>query len=58
VSRGGPRWAANSCAFWLASEFGERSQYVRNIRTDPQVRLRGVRTFGTDLLTIRIDLID
>jgi deazaflavin-dependent oxidoreductase (nitroreductase family) len=76
-------------AFWLVSEFGERSQYVRNIKADPQVRLRlrgrwhhgtahllpdddakarlhslpwvnslGVRTFGTDLLTIRIDLTD
>ena len=76
-------------AFWLVSEFGERSQYVRNIKADPQVRLRlhgrwhhgtahllpdddaktrllslprlnsaGVRTFGSDLLTIRIDLTD
>ena len=76
-------------AFWLVSEFGERSQYVRNIKADPRVRVRlrgewhrgtahllpeddamarlrslprfnsaGVRTFGTDLLTIRIDLTD
>ena len=26
--------------FWLVSEFGERSQYVRNIQADPQVRVR------------------
>jgi len=73
--------------FWFVSEFGERSQYVRNIKADPRVRVRlrgrwhsgtarlvpdddpqarlrelpqfnsfGVRTFGTDLLTIRVDL--
>lgn len=75
--------------FWLVSEFGEKSQYVRNIKAQPRVRLRlrgrwrsgtaqlmpdddpharlrelprfnsfGVRTFGTNLLTIRIDLDD
>ncbi|MGW4818367.1 nitroreductase/quinone reductase family protein [Streptomyces sp. NPDC004227] len=27
-------------SFWLVSEFGERSQYVRNIRADPEVRVR------------------
>lgn len=27
-------------SFWLVSEFGERSQYVRNIRADPGVRIR------------------
>ncbi|WP_425587802.1 nitroreductase family deazaflavin-dependent oxidoreductase [Streptomyces marokkonensis] len=27
-------------SFWLVSEFGERSQYVRNIRADPRVRVR------------------
>lgn len=27
-------------SFWLVSEFGERSQYVRNIRANPQVRVR------------------
>ncbi|MGW3512370.1 nitroreductase/quinone reductase family protein [Streptomyces sp. NPDC000994] len=27
-------------SFWLVSEFGERSQYVRNIRTNPEVRVR------------------
>ncbi|WP_326753295.1 nitroreductase family deazaflavin-dependent oxidoreductase [Streptomyces hirsutus] len=27
-------------AFWLVSEFGERSQYVRNIRANPRVRVR------------------
>ncbi|WP_409464773.1 nitroreductase/quinone reductase family protein [Amycolatopsis sp. GA6-003] len=74
-------------AFWLVSEFGERSQYVRNLQADPHVRLRlhgrwlrgtahllpdddararlkslprwnsaAVQAFGTDLLTIRIDL--
>ncbi|MFF2326586.1 MULTISPECIES: nitroreductase/quinone reductase family protein [unclassified Streptomyces] len=26
--------------FWLVSEFGERSQYLRNIRADPRVRVR------------------
>lgn len=26
--------------FWLVSEFGERSQYVRNIHADPRVRVR------------------
>jgi deazaflavin-dependent oxidoreductase (nitroreductase family) len=72
--------------FWFVSEFGEQSQYVRNITADPRVRVRprgrwrsgtahlehdddpharlrelpqlnsfGVRTFGTNLLTIRVD---
>ncbi|MEV0015226.1 nitroreductase family deazaflavin-dependent oxidoreductase [Streptomyces tendae] len=27
-------------SFWLVSEFGERSQYIRNIRADPRVRVR------------------
>jgi deazaflavin-dependent oxidoreductase (nitroreductase family) len=27
-------------SFWLVSEFGERSQYVRNIRADSRVRVR------------------
>ncbi|MFI9616943.1 nitroreductase/quinone reductase family protein [Streptomyces sp. NPDC052023] len=27
-------------SFWLVSEFGDRSQYVRNIRVDPKVRVR------------------
>jgi deazaflavin-dependent oxidoreductase (nitroreductase family) len=75
--------------FWLVSEFGDRSQYVRNIQADPRVRIRlhgrwrsgtaylmpdddprarlrslprlnsfGVRTAGTNLLTVRIDLDD
>ncbi len=26
--------------FWLVSEFGTRSQYVRNIEADPRVRVR------------------
>ncbi|MFF3615520.1 nitroreductase/quinone reductase family protein [Streptomyces sp. NPDC002580] len=26
--------------FWFVSEFGERSQYVRNILADPEVRVR------------------
>jgi len=74
-------------AFWFVSEFGEDSQYVRNIKANPRVRVRlrgrwhggtahlvpdddararlrelpqfnsfGVRTFGTNLLTIRVDL--
>ena len=72
--------------FWLVSEFGEKSQYIRNIQADPRVRVRlrgkwragtahllpdddpharlreqsqvnafGVRTFGTNLLTVRVD---
>ncbi|WP_329127031.1 nitroreductase/quinone reductase family protein [Streptomyces sp. NBC_01465] len=75
--------------FWLVSEFGFTSQYVRNIQADPTVRIRlrgrwhhgtahllpeddararlkqlprynsaAVRVFGTQLLTIRIDLTD
>ena len=75
--------------FWFVSEFGEKSQYVRNIQANPNVRVRlrgggtaarptwcptttrthgceslpqfnsfGVRTFGTNLLTIRVDLND
>ncbi|WP_327658846.1 MULTISPECIES: nitroreductase/quinone reductase family protein [unclassified Streptomyces] len=27
-------------AFWLVSEFGIKSQYVRNIQADPRVRVR------------------
>jgi deazaflavin-dependent oxidoreductase (nitroreductase family) len=27
-------------SFWLVSEFGEKSQYVRNIRANPRVRVR------------------
>ncbi|MER6025053.1 nitroreductase family deazaflavin-dependent oxidoreductase [Streptomyces sp. NPDC001851] len=76
-------------SFWLVSEFGHRSQYVRNIQADPRVRVRiagrwhhgtahllpdddpvarlrslprfnsaAVRAFGTDLLTVRVDLED
>ena len=26
--------------FWIVSEFGEKSQYVRNIQADPSVRVR------------------
>jgi deazaflavin-dependent oxidoreductase (nitroreductase family) len=75
--------------FWFVSEFGEKSQYVKNIEANPAVRVRlngrwhngtahlvpdddpherlrslpqfnsfGVRTFGTNLLTIRVDLTD
>jgi deazaflavin-dependent oxidoreductase (nitroreductase family) len=75
--------------FWFVSEFGEKSQYVRNIQANPRVRVRlrgkwhtgtahlvpnddprarlrelptmnsfGVRTFGTNLLTLRVDLDD
>jgi deazaflavin-dependent oxidoreductase (nitroreductase family) len=73
--------------FWFVSEFGDKSQYVKNIQANPRVRVRlkgkwhhgtahlirdddpherlrslpqfnslGVRTFGTNLLTIRVDL--
>jgi deazaflavin-dependent oxidoreductase (nitroreductase family) len=79
--------------FWIVSEFGRRSAYVRNIEADPRVRVRvhghwrtgrahllpdddprerqrmlaarrfaarvnavAVRSMGTDLLTVRIDL--
>ncbi|MFF9087185.1 nitroreductase/quinone reductase family protein [Streptomyces sp. NPDC014991] len=76
-------------SFWLVSEFGRKSQYVRNIEADPRVRVRvagrwhhgtahllpdddavarlrslprlnstAVRAFGTDLLTVRVDLTD
>ncbi|PKW09308.1 deazaflavin-dependent oxidoreductase, nitroreductase family [Streptomyces sp. 1222.5] len=76
-------------SFWLVSEFGPKSQYVRNIQADPEVRVRiagrwhrgtahllpeddararlralprfnsaAVRAFGTDLLTVRVDLAD
>ncbi|MGW7524940.1 nitroreductase family deazaflavin-dependent oxidoreductase [Streptomyces sp. NPDC054783] len=76
-------------SFWLVSEFGHKSQYVRNIQADPRVRVRiggrwhhgtahllpdddpvarlrslprfnsaAVRAFGTDLLTVRVDLAD
>src|SRR5947208_3744993 len=69
--------------FWFVSEFGDKSQYVKNIQANPRVRVRlrgrwhngtahlvpdddpqerlkslpqfnsfGVRTFGTNLLTI------
>jgi deazaflavin-dependent oxidoreductase (nitroreductase family) len=75
--------------FWFVSEFGEKSQYVKNIKAKPNVRVRlhgrwhsgtahlmpdddprarlrklpqansfAVRTFGTNLLTIRVDLTD
>ncbi|MCV7223013.1 nitroreductase/quinone reductase family protein [Mycolicibacterium elephantis] len=75
--------------FWFVSEFGENSQYIKNIKADPHVRVRlngrwhngiahlmpdddpherlrslpqfnsmGVRTFGTNLLTVRVDLTD
>jgi deazaflavin-dependent oxidoreductase (nitroreductase family) len=75
--------------FWFVSEFGDKSQYVRNIKANPAVRVRlngkwhngtahlvpdddpharlrslpqfnslGVRTFGTNLLSIRVDLTD
>ena len=73
--------------FWLVSEFGDKSHYVRNIQVNPAVRVRidgtwhegiahplpeddpqarlktlpsvnssVVRAFGTNLLTIRVDL--
>ncbi|ANP55680.1 deazaflavin-dependent oxidoreductase (nitroreductase family) [Streptomyces griseochromogenes] len=76
-------------SFWIVSEFGFKSQYVRNIQADPDVRVRiggrwhhgtahllpeddavarlralprfnsaAVRAFGTDLLTVRVDLTD
>ncbi|MFJ6567931.1 nitroreductase/quinone reductase family protein [Streptomyces sp. NPDC091292] len=75
--------------FWFVSEYGDKSQYVRNIRADPRVRVRirgtwhtgtahplpeddararlrtlprynsaAVQAFGTNLLTIRVDLTD
>src|SRR5436190_23560101 len=35
--------------FWLVSEYGEKSQYVRNIQADPHVRVRinGIWHTGT-----------
>jgi deazaflavin-dependent oxidoreductase (nitroreductase family) len=75
--------------FWFVSEFGDKSQYVKNINANPNMRVRlrgcwhkgvahpvpeddprerlkslpqfnsfGVRTFGSNLLTIRVDLED
>jgi deazaflavin-dependent oxidoreductase (nitroreductase family) len=75
--------------FWFVSEFGDKSQYIRNIKANPDVRVRingrwhtglahlmpdddpherlkslpqfnsfGVRTFGSNLLTVRVDLTD
>ncbi|GAA3827589.1 nitroreductase/quinone reductase family protein [Streptomyces phyllanthi] len=75
-------------SFWLVSEYGEKSQYVRNIRANSTVRVRikgrwyagtahvlpdddpiarlkslprhnstVVRLVGTDLLTVRVDLV-
>ncbi|BBY79545.1 nitroreductase family deazaflavin-dependent oxidoreductase [Mycolicibacterium pulveris] len=75
--------------FWFVSEFGEKSQYIKNIKANPNVRVRlngrwhngvahlmpdddpherlkslpqfnsmGVRTFGTSLLTVRVDFTD
>ena len=72
---------------WLISEFGDKSQYVRNIKANPRVRVQldgkwrsgtahllpdddaharlralpqttrpDVQAFGTELLTVRIDL--
>lgn len=74
-------------SYWIVSEFGRKSQYVRNIEANPNVRvqIRGtwhhgtatllddddprerlrdlpklnsllVRTVGSELLTIRVDL--
>src|SRR5687768_8466409 len=45
--RAGGRRAGNP--FWLVSEFGERSQYVRSVKADPRVRvrIRGRRHTGT-----------
>jgi deazaflavin-dependent oxidoreductase (nitroreductase family) len=75
--------------FWFVSEFGDKSQYVKNIQANPNVRVRlhgkwhkgvahilpdddprerlkslpqfnslAVRAFGTNLLTVRVDLAD
>ncbi|MDR3081422.1 MAG: nitroreductase family deazaflavin-dependent oxidoreductase [Streptomyces sp.] len=43
----GGRRVGNS--FWMVSEYGERSQYIRNIRANPrvQVRIRGSWYSGT-----------
>lgn len=73
--------------FWIVAEHGPRAQYVKNIKSNPRVRMRVggkwrtgtahllpgddvqarqqtlrrfnaalVRTAGTDLMTVRIDL--
>jgi deazaflavin-dependent oxidoreductase (nitroreductase family) len=75
--------------FWFVSEFGDRSQYIRNIKANSNVRVRlrgrwhngvahlvpeddprerlkslpgfnsmGVRTFGSNLLSVRVELTD
>lgn len=38
--------------FWLVSEFGVRSHYVRNIQADPRVRLRLGRRWYTGTATL------
>src|SRR6266849_4230218 len=58
--------------FWIVAEHGMQAGYVRNLVRDPRVRQRwlagqlpssvanaaAVRLFGTELLTVRIDLDD
>ncbi|TLS46222.1 nitroreductase family deazaflavin-dependent oxidoreductase [Streptomyces montanus] len=34
-------------SFWLVSEYGEKSQYIRNIRANPRVRVRIGRRWHT-----------
>ncbi len=46
--------------FWIVAEHGQKAAYVRNIMNNSRVRLKlrdaAVRFFGTQLLTVRIDL--
>jgi deazaflavin-dependent oxidoreductase (nitroreductase family) len=41
--------------FWMVSEFGRHSQYVRNIEADPKVRLRLRGRWRTGTATLRDD---
>jgi deazaflavin-dependent oxidoreductase (nitroreductase family) len=41
--------------FWLVSEFGDRSQYVRNIEANPRVRVRVRGRWHTGTATVLPD---
>jgi deazaflavin-dependent oxidoreductase (nitroreductase family) len=49
----GGRLAGNE--FWLVSEFGDRSQYVRNIAANPRVRVRVRGRWHTGTATLLPD---
>lgn len=41
--------------FWLIAERGERADYVRNIRADPQVRVKAGRRWRAGVATVMAD---